>query len=72
MAHSEPFLRCRKCETVLASKPYSWPWRGYQHDDWEGWWAPTTISGCGHAGFNSASKGRAAGAFCCFAVGDCR
>ena len=29
----------RKCETVLASKPYSWPWRGYQHDDWEGWWA---------------------------------
>lgn len=34
-------------------------------EDWEGWWAPTTASGCGHAGFNSAPKGRAAGAFCC-------
>ena len=27
----------RKCDTVLGAKPYTWPYRGYEHDDWPGW-----------------------------------
>lgn len=34
----------RKCDTVLGAKPYTWPWRGYEHDDWPGWAEAASMS----------------------------
>lgn len=34
----------RKCDTVLNAKPYTWPWRGYEHDNWVGWAEAASMS----------------------------